>query len=1076
MISHQAISASAGSGKTFQLAHRYIKLLAGGIKPERIIALTFSRKAAGEIFDSIIKYLRLAAGSEAVARETSERIGLSLCQDDFLQLLREVLESIHRLHISTIDSFTVGVIQSFPMELGVSSVFQVMENEGAQAITARQEVLGRIFNSRLVDRSAQSEFLEAFKQATYGQEEKGLVRNLDKFIGEYRSKYRILPDGDCWGNPDRIWPGGTPWLRSTDDVKSVAKELEALLKLDEIPEKVRRRWNTFLESVVGFGFNSPWTRDIEYLTEKMLDELEGLRQGNASIKIERAKCHLSAEESRLCLEILTHIMKTQLVSSLERTRGIYRVLDQYEQFYSDMRRLGKLTFDDVQYLLTSSNIHSGGMLLSRVPSEECRLYIDYRLDCKLDHWLLDEFQDTSDLQWEVLRNLVDEILQDQSGERSFFYVGDVKQAIYGWRGGNARLFGKVLDHYGDVIQRKPLSTSFRSSGPVVEAVNRIFSSLPDILPKGTISEWERIWQEHQSQEGFVPESGYVALIEPPCNGGSTKPAEEDRYHVASQLLKELNPVKRGLSTAILVRSNERGRRITNFLRQECPDMPVVHEGRAAIKDNPVVSLLLSLIQFAAHPGDTMAWRHLEMSPLYRILEEEGMNQQNLPLRLLREIQSDGFEAFFRRWGCRLDESTKLDDFGYQRLRNLVEAASIFDGGSEPDCNEFMHFIDNYTINEPATENTVRVMTVHQSKGLGFDIVILPDLQNNGITRSSEPGMVIARDSRTDQPLWALNMPRRLVCLGDPVLSSQLARIDEQYCFDELSVLYVALTRSRQGLYMITSYPGKSSTSTTQATLVKTQLCHDPGPTEGHVIPIGGEEFTGLYETGTRDWYASITPFSEPCPPAESPTMLIDHLTRPSRRALLRRVSPSEQVERIQNAGELFSESSYLSSETGKAIHELLRMVRWVDETDMESVYREWQLKSPAEEEFKQRVIEHLRQTLSSEEVLQALSRPEGDPDLWFERHFEVIIEDKWVTGDFDRAVIFRNDVGEPLRAVIIDYKSRPVDSASQLEQALRDYRPQMTLYAQALSHILNLDPLYISCQLIFTWNGVVRDI
>jgi ATP-dependent helicase/nuclease subunit A len=82
-----------------------------------------------------------------------------------------------------------------------------------------------------------------------------------------------------------------------------------------------------------------------------------------------------------------------------------------------------------------------------MPAQEARLYIDYRLDCKLDHWLLDEFQDTSDLQWEVLRNLADEILQDASGQRSFFYVGDVKQAIYGWRGGNARLFGKILEQY-----------------------------------------------------------------------------------------------------------------------------------------------------------------------------------------------------------------------------------------------------------------------------------------------------------------------------------------------------------------------------------------------------------------------------------------------------------------------------------------------------------------------------------------------------------------------------------------------------------------------------------------------------
>ncbi len=187
-IRHEAIMASAGSGKTFQLAHRYIRLLAYGVKPDRIIALTFSRKAAGEIFDSIIKYLCLAASSEKEAGDTAERIGNHiLCQADFLALLRGVMDSLHRLHISTLDSFTIGIIRAFPMELGIPSGFQVMESDGALAITARQDVLSRIFNNRCVDRAAQSEFMEAFRQATYGQEEKGLVRQLDTFISEYRN-------------------------------------------------------------------------------------------------------------------------------------------------------------------------------------------------------------------------------------------------------------------------------------------------------------------------------------------------------------------------------------------------------------------------------------------------------------------------------------------------------------------------------------------------------------------------------------------------------------------------------------------------------------------------------------------------------------------------------------------------------------------------------------------------------------------------------------------------------------------------------------------------------------------------
>src|SRR5690606_22248156 len=105
----------------------------------------------------------------------------------------------------------------------------------------------------------------------------------------------------------------------------------------------------------------------------------------------------------------------------------------YEAVYHDaVRRAGKLTFGDVQRILQPD---TGAPRLSGEDAGEGRLAIDYRLDGEIDHWLLDEFQDTSFGQWSVLRNLIDEAVQDPTGARSFFYVGDVKQAIFTWREG-----------------------------------------------------------------------------------------------------------------------------------------------------------------------------------------------------------------------------------------------------------------------------------------------------------------------------------------------------------------------------------------------------------------------------------------------------------------------------------------------------------------------------------------------------------------------------------------------------------------------------------------------------------------
>ena len=89
----------------------------------------------------------------------------------------------------------------------------------------------------------------------------------------------------------------------------------------------------------------------------------------------------------------------------------------------------------------------GARVLSREAADDRRLFIDFRLDAEIDHWLLDEFQDTSFGQWSVLRNLIDEAVQDPTGARSFFYVGDVKQSVFAWRGGDPRLFREIFNHY-----------------------------------------------------------------------------------------------------------------------------------------------------------------------------------------------------------------------------------------------------------------------------------------------------------------------------------------------------------------------------------------------------------------------------------------------------------------------------------------------------------------------------------------------------------------------------------------------------------------------------------------------------
>ena len=125
---NEMIRASAGSGKTFQLTNRYIGLMAHGVEPERIIALTFTRKAAGEFFDAILAKLAKAATDEAFCQElaTSPYIP-TLRPDDFLQLLRKLVSRMHLLSLGTLDSFFSSILRNFPFEFGLGGGFEILD-------------------------------------------------------------------------------------------------------------------------------------------------------------------------------------------------------------------------------------------------------------------------------------------------------------------------------------------------------------------------------------------------------------------------------------------------------------------------------------------------------------------------------------------------------------------------------------------------------------------------------------------------------------------------------------------------------------------------------------------------------------------------------------------------------------------------------------------------------------------------------------------------------------------------------------------------------------------------------------
>ena len=226
LLQNTLIKASAGTGKTYTLATRMIRMLLIGVEPQGIVALTFSRAAAGEIFNKLAERLAAAASSEQGAASESATVfndisdelesviikehGKPLGCSCFQQMLRKVIDSQHVSMIGTLDSFMYRMVQSFPLELGFQGATTMMDTyEVEQQVShSAAAILYQRENSKELN-----DFMEAFRLAVYGKESKSYFSAMINFVNEWHSAWTEMEDyGErAWGDPDTIWPEGCPW-------------------------------------------------------------------------------------------------------------------------------------------------------------------------------------------------------------------------------------------------------------------------------------------------------------------------------------------------------------------------------------------------------------------------------------------------------------------------------------------------------------------------------------------------------------------------------------------------------------------------------------------------------------------------------------------------------------------------------------------------------------------------------------------------------------------------------------------------------------------------------------------------
>jgi len=930
------IEASAGTGKTHQLVEYLVALLKQGVKPQEIVALTFSRAAAGEIFARFVT--RLARGAATDAHEAAT--------------LRNVIATQHLSQIGTLDSFLMRILRVFPLELGLLGEIEIM-GPYSERLAQAQVASTLLHRTGLADRAA---FDNAFRLAKNHENAKSFVQGYKDIIATWHTAFAANGDPRAWGDPRTIFGEDVDFLVSPHEGRERLQRDAALIESIFAASPDREKWRDVAHWVRSFTGSFSNAKGI---TNALLEKIDDYFDGHDyAFTFNRKTFELSRDETKVVRQALRDVFACSLSAKLRLAQGYGRLLDAFEKLYETrVRARGHLVFADVPRLIAA------------LP-DDSRLALEYRTDSHIRAWALDEFQDTSREQWKALANLIDEAKQSD-GEKAIFIVGDTKQAIYGWRNGDISIFQNERDSgFYDI---RELNETRRSGPAIVEAVNAVFSDERGLV-KSEFPDWSA--PLHTAHDARI--QGFVRLDEAAKTGPRSR--KEDfidpvfRAIEATVGLKEDDPRRRGVSTAILVRGNDLGKLLADELKRRHVE-GLVWEGESDLLSTSALSGFLDLVQLADHPTDALAYRHFQLTPLAHTRYPDGVPSQGaLSLEMAKAFAERGLVRTFRelRGALPKDPDEAWDIFTETRYTDMLRAAAEFELILKPDTHlsDFEDYLASQKKRTHADEGKIRIMTIHHAKGLGFDYVIVPLFESTSLDSSQDK--ILQGDG------WVLPMIDRRVAQLHPRLQTAFERQKRLKTQEELCTYYVAFTRAKKAMTIILSPRPKDGKALRFSEIVRRALVDD----------------TTLRDKLEHREITSLAPAPEPTTTA-----------------------PTEE------------ESAPVTRAKRADIHRLLPSLHFDDNIAAETLFG----RTTAREEARRRGVEghaRMEKTLFS----PAFPRPKGFVELWREKPFEVFLDGAWMSGRFDRVTFFTTPDG--LAAEIIDFKSslkNPERHAPQLE-------------------------------------------
>ncbi|OPX26953.1 MAG: hypothetical protein B1H07_03165 [Campylobacteraceae bacterium 4484_166] len=694
--------ASAGTGKTYALTVRYLSLLLQGVHPSSILTITFTNKSANDMKRRISQAINdITIEDKLFLDKIQEQTGLKY--DDILARKSQILKKYlsNPPHIMTIDKFINSILKQFAGYLNIKDTYAIKSHD--------PDLLAFEFLRKL----EKKEF-DNIVEFSYNSS-KQYKNIIDMFKQFDRNNQKIKID------------------EIKDDIYYLAKE-NLIQKANIIKNYVLNHDKASKRAKDAVNFKT--TTDITSSTWAIKEKFEDYGLFNKDMQ--------NADIEYAFTEFKDAVKKWIRISNNYYLKKLFDIFLLWSKHIDEEnKKENQIYFDDISTYVFK--------LLHRDIKSD---FLYFRLDVKYDHILIDEFQDTSKLQYDILKPLIDEIVsQDNDRFRSFFYVGDTKQSIYRFRGGNSNLFGHLIDKYPQ-LKVKELNESYRTGKNILNYVYECFEDEPNYISKPISN---------------ISNDGFVKVVPVGLDYGNNKEYRQILQTIKAMLRIGVLPQ----NIAILTYTNKDLQEVYLYLKQHLPHIEISTDATAKLIKSRYVKAIINFIKYAYFQED--------------IYKSNFLSQLGKDIRSGIELKLDIKNFTVVEMVAKIAKYYEIFD---ENVVKFLEISKQFSS-----VVDFIHTIDNL---DEAITNTlalgIRLMTIFKAKGLEFDTVLL--LDKVGKMKSDTSSILLEYDDIDLKQIFYKTKNKEFF---DENYRIALEKEKKLQYIDNLNTTYVALTRAKNNL-------------------------------------------------------------------------------------------------------------------------------------------------------------------------------------------------------------------------------------------------------------------------------------